>query len=146
MSAQEVCPNVFSYTSAMNACEKSGCWNVALELLQSMHLEHVSPNSFTYSSAISSCGKAQRWQHALALFEQVSIMRLVPDVVTYNATISASEKGGKWEVALHLLLDKVSRVLFFFFLFFCGFDALATEPWNGCLKPPQIWLSQHRTK
>eukprot|EP00439_Symbiodinium_sp_Y106_P084176 s2_g25.t1 len=107
MRAKRISPNVFSCTSAVNACEKCHCWTVALEIFGHMQLATVSPSLFTFTSTISTCGKGRRWQVALVLFGQIAGSSRL-DVVTQNAAISANEKGEQWDRALGLFSHVLS--------------------------------------
>ncbi|CAJ1369256.1 unnamed protein product [Effrenium voratum] len=91
--------NVFHYSAAVAACEKSSHWIAALQIFTDMSSAEVQPNVFTTSSAISACAGAAQWHRALALLAEAEAW----NAVVFGGALSACEKGGQWEVALALL-------------------------------------------
>ncbi|CAJ1458051.1 unnamed protein product [Effrenium voratum] len=133
LSADECC-----FSSAINSCRRSTCWQIALSLLQSMAV-HLRSDSVCYNCAIACChwqwayallgralgdGVADRlgfhsvinacrgeWRSALELFTAMKRWNIRRDEVSYNSSISTCEKGGQWIHSLTLLLSmNVSRV------------------------------------
>ena len=58
-------PNAYTYSSAMTACERGGCWEEALLLLGDMRTDRVVPNRVVYTAAIGACGSQGQWVQAL---------------------------------------------------------------------------------
>ena len=106
-SAQErygVEPNIYTYTSAISACEKGRQCDLALELLVEMKGRSIEPNVISYNAAISACGVGRRPERALELLAEMQESSTIqPDVISYNAAISACEKARRPEWALELL-------------------------------------------
>lgn len=94
--------NGFHYGAAINACEKCGEWDQALELLREMAHDRVEPNTITCSSAISACGKCGEWKKALELLNSLVHDRVESNTITFNAAINACAKSGEWAKALGL--------------------------------------------
>ena len=81
-------PNLYSYNSAIAACEQP---ERALELLSEMRSCGLKPDVIAYNSAISVCEKGLQPQRALELLSEMRDRGVEPDVITYNAAISACE-------------------------------------------------------
>eukprot|EP00439_Symbiodinium_sp_Y106_P024135 s722_g2.t4 len=94
--------NAISYSATINALEKGGQWQLAVNLLDSMCEANLPADVITYNTTISACEKGGQWQLAMHLFDGMCKANLPADVITYNATISACEKGGQWQMATHL--------------------------------------------
>jgi pentatricopeptide repeat protein len=109
MDKRRITPNVISYNAAISACEKSGQWEKALELLREMDNRIIKPKVISYCAAISACEKGCQWEKALELLREMDKRGIKPDVISYNAAISACQKGGQWEKALGLLREMGNR-------------------------------------
>ena len=100
-------PNVFTFGSLLNACNRARNSDKALKLLRSMEEEYgVSPNAIVYSSAISACARSEPPKPEVALKllkEVVEEKKLSMSVVGFNAAISACAQAGDWENAISLL-------------------------------------------
>ena len=97
-------PNIYTYTSAISACEKGRQCDLALELLAEMKGRAIEPNVISYNAAISACGVGRRPERALELLTEMQESSTIqPDVISYNAAISACEKARRPEWALELL-------------------------------------------
>ncbi|CAL1159497.1 unnamed protein product [Cladocopium goreaui] len=107
--------DIFSYNSAISACEKgsrlqeTSRWETSagsedgLELLDMMCLHQLQPDVFTFSSLISACEKTSSWPLALDLLCSMGRWAVRPNTVSFNACISAAGGGGAWQLALELL-------------------------------------------
>lgn len=96
-------PDVYSYTSVIDACAKAGELERALEVFEEMRRFGVSPSLVTFNTLISACGARGDWQRALSFVAQMAESGIVPDDVTLSVTIAACEAGGEWDkVALRL--------------------------------------------
>eukprot|EP00913_Durusdinium_trenchii_P001480 g1371.t1 len=93
MPSQKVAPDVFSFSTLMSVCEKTGHWELALSLLFAMPTKQVKPNNVSYNAAISACSKGTQWHRALHLLDAMMVSQLVPDTISANAAISACEEG-----------------------------------------------------
>ena len=100
-------PNVFTFGSLMNACNRARNADKAIEILRSMEEEHgVMPNAIVYSSAISACARSEPPKPELALKllkEVVEEKKLSMSVVGFNAAISACAQASDWKNAISLL-------------------------------------------
>jgi len=100
-------PNVFTFGSLLNACNRARNVDKAMELLRSMETDYgVSPNAIVYSSAISACARSEPPKPDLALKllkEVVEEKKLSMSVVGFNAAISACAQASDWENAISLL-------------------------------------------
>ena len=64
-------PDVITYSTAINACEKGQQPRQALELLNQMQHRRLMQDVITYSAAISACEWGQQPQQALQLLNQM---------------------------------------------------------------------------
>eukprot|EP00427_Karlodinium_veneficum_P030757 CAMPEP_0169193098 /NCGR_PEP_ID=MMETSP1016-20121227/5980_1 /TAXON_ID=342587 /ORGANISM="Karlodinium micrum, Strain CCMP2283" /LENGTH=846 /DNA_ID=CAMNT_0009269509 /DNA_START=7 /DNA_END=2543 /DNA_ORIENTATION=- len=106
-----VVPNAHCYSAAINACEKGGQWQRALELFHTMQSQNVKPTSITCTSVICACRSAGQWEAALTVLRQMGPMGVSPDVHTYSAIISACDKAGKWQEAIQLFDELLNSSL-----------------------------------
>ncbi|CAM9724914.1 unnamed protein product, partial [Ectocarpus sp. 4 AP-2014] len=104
-------PDVYSYTSVIDACAKSGERDCALKVLEDMRRAQVHPSLVTYNTLILACGagdsKTPRggsdWRRALSFVEEMVSSGVKPDVYTLTAAVAACEVGGEWgEAAAYL--------------------------------------------
>ena len=103
--------NVFHYSVAITASEKTGDWPLALHFLATMHEMSIEANEYSYSAAISALEKGGEWQLALWLLRQMCDHQLFPNEVTYGASITSCARGGNWIAALGLLVELLDRGL-----------------------------------
>jgi len=100
-------PNVFTFGSLMNACNRARNVDKAMETLRSMEKDHgVAPNAIVYSSVISACARSEppKPQLALKLLKEAVEEKKIPmSVVGFNAAISACAQASDWENAIALL-------------------------------------------
>ena len=92
-----------AYTNAIRACEATGSWEVALQLVEQMEAScslGMSSNVST-SCLLSVVAQASAWQIALLLLDEKS--GLSADVVACSAALHACGKAGQWPWALELL-------------------------------------------
>ncbi|CAM9935348.1 unnamed protein product [Ectocarpus fasciculatus] len=103
-------PDVYSYTSVIDACAKSGELDRALEVLEDMRRAQVGPSLVTYNTLILACGSGadsrrggSDWRRALSFLEEMVGSGVKPDVYTLTAAVAACEAGGEWgEAAAYL--------------------------------------------
>jgi pentatricopeptide repeat domain-containing protein 1 len=102
-------PDVYSYTSAMNACvvAKPPQWSTALELMEKMKRVGIQPNVVTYCTAMKACQKGGQWEQALAFIPLMRKEGVAPNSHVYTVALNAcaSNKAGRWEEALQLLSE-----------------------------------------
>lgn len=94
--------NVVAYSAAVSACEASGCWPQALQLLCAMLLERVAPNVVTLSACVSALEKGREWRRALALLRAMEGHQVRPNGHSYNAAVTACERSSKLSMAMEL--------------------------------------------
>lgn len=107
-------PDVYSYTSVIDACSKSGKLGRALEVLEDMRRARVSPSLVTFNTLILRCGagsggSGQRgegdWRRALSFLEEMVKGGVRPDAYTLTVAVAACEAGGEWEKAAIFLKE-----------------------------------------
>lgn len=94
-----------SYNSAISACEKASCWQLALSLQVALG---SASDVISFSAAISACENAQKWQQAIGLFSELQTQRVETNLILCNAVLSACEKAGEWQHVL-LLFSEVKE-------------------------------------
>ena len=57
MRARGVERTGITYSSLLQACEKAGRWQLALELYQEMHRDVIKPSAAVYNALIGVCGQ-----------------------------------------------------------------------------------------
>ena len=75
-------PNVITYSTVINACDKGSCWFVALFILETMQKRVVLPNVVTFSSAISGCAEGGRWDIAIFLLIAMAAWRVDRNIIS----------------------------------------------------------------
>ena len=100
-------PDVVSYSAVISACEKSGLWVEAWDLLWRMRAKHVQPNAISFSAVISAFEKGGQGQLALHVLRMMQACSERPNVISYGAAISACEKAASWTQAQALLDEMV---------------------------------------
>lgn len=113
-------PNVFSYTSVIDACGKSGELGRALEVLEDMRRASVSPNLVTFNTLIlrfgdpggggsgqqgGEVGGGGDWRRALSFLEEMVRGGIRPDAYTLTVAVAACDAGGEWDKAAVLLKE-----------------------------------------
>lgn len=108
-------PDVYSYTSVIDACAKSGGQlERALEVFEDMRRADVEPSLVTFNTLILACGGGRGgngggrpgrgdWRRALSIVEEIIKSGVKPDVYTLNVAVTACEAGGEWEEAAAVL-------------------------------------------
>lgn len=88
-------PDVYSYTSVIDACAKSGQLERALEVFEGMRRARVSPGLVTFNALISACGTGGgKWQRALKFVGEMVDSGVTPDAFTFTVVLAACEAGG----------------------------------------------------
>ncbi|CAM9800577.1 unnamed protein product, partial [Ectocarpus sp. 12 AP-2014] len=103
-------PDVFSFSSAMSACDRAGEWQRALEVMDLMLQHEVEPSIVSYGTAISACARGEgRWQQALSLLADIPSRGLEANAHAYGSAIRACVVGGQHRRALELLEEMLER-------------------------------------
>ena len=84
---------MISNSAAINACEKGGEWEKALELQDEMQQRRLEPDVISFNAAVSACEKVGQWEIALQLLNEMQQRRLEPDMVSYITAISVRKMG-----------------------------------------------------
>ncbi|CAE8713393.1 unnamed protein product [Polarella glacialis] len=134
MLANNVAVNVFHCNSVISACEKTGQWQPALNLLRGMHENKVLPDVISFNERMSMAdgtepfdsdtvqqagskrSQLQRRHQCLAEWGPVASVHAAADQhaedVSFNAAISACEVQSKWQcLQLRNQLRRVHQLL-----------------------------------
>jgi pentatricopeptide repeat protein len=118
-------PNVYIYTTMIDAYSKSGNLQKAIEVFDSMKKDGIKPNVFTYTTMIDAFVKSGRIKKAIEVFDSMKKDEVKPDVNTYTTIIDAYAKSGNIEKAIEYFTimkrDEIRpRVTIFESLFKCA--------------------------
>ncbi|CAL1135617.1 unnamed protein product [Cladocopium goreaui] len=103
MQRQRVAPDIVSYNSLINICDREHQWSQSLQLLALMRRRYLAPNLVSFGSAISACAKGAQWPRSLILMEQLRRQCLQPNFVVLSACMDACASGRQWIHALRLM-------------------------------------------
>lgn len=105
-------PDVYSYTSVIDACAKSGQLERALEVLEGMRRARVTPGLVTFNALISACGTGGgKWRRALEFVVEMVDSGVKPDAFTLTLALAACEAGGgEWDRVSLCLRDMRGKV------------------------------------
>ncbi|CAK9082123.1 Pentatricopeptide repeat-containing protein At2g31400, partial [Durusdinium trenchii] len=94
--------DVISYSSGINACQKSSSWQHGLFLLQDANGRQLHLNVVSYSAALSTSGPSA-WHMVLGLLRRSGNFRLQLNEVSYNGAAGSLSNSSKWLYAFRLL-------------------------------------------
>mmetsp|Transcript_75521 Transcript_75521/g.233637 ORF Transcript_75521/g.233637 Transcript_75521/m.233637 type:complete len:246 (-) Transcript_75521:145-882(-) len=103
MRDRAVAPNVVTYSTAINACEKGGRLAMVRQVFTEMSQLDVVPDVVTFSALIGACEQSLLWELALHVLSEKQVRRVMPDEQACSAAISACEKCRQWQAALSLM-------------------------------------------
>ena len=111
-SARLAPPDVYSYTSVIDACAKAGQLERALEVSEGMRRARVSPGLVTFNALISACGTGGgKWRRALEFVGEMVDSGVTPDAFTFTLVLAACEAGGgEWDQVSLRLREMRGRV------------------------------------
>jgi pentatricopeptide repeat protein len=62
-----------TYASVISACERSGRFEQALELLEEMQAAGIQPNGYIFTALINACEQVGEWEKAIELFKLMTV-------------------------------------------------------------------------
>lgn len=92
-------PNLPTYASAVQACERASQWAWVLRLLSQVRCPEFRATTIFVSSLASACVRHAAWAAALAVLDRAPER----DTVVCNITIAACSKGELWAEALQMM-------------------------------------------
>ncbi|OLQ00523.1 Pentatricopeptide repeat-containing protein, chloroplastic [Symbiodinium microadriaticum] len=98
-----------AYKAAISACEKSGGWDAALGLSQSVALRSISGDIVTIGAAMSGCQASGDWHWAVDLLKHSAALSLRLNRVVLNTAIAASQ--GQWQLSAGLMCEMAAGFL-----------------------------------
>eukprot|EP00434_Breviolum_minutum_P042105 symbB.v1.2.037462.t1/scaffold5542.1/size26012/1 len=93
--------NIATVSSAIDTCERSCQWQLALWLLRSPQLP--SPTAVTYSSVMMACSQGSQWTFTSELLNEMSEAVVRIDVVAFGSTLAVFELMKAWRSSLEIL-------------------------------------------
>lgn len=96
MQVDSIPRDIVTYNTVISACGKSGDWQKAVELFESMESEGgIAPSTISFNAALGACSTGEQWERVMALHEDM-LRRGVPcDPITYGTLSVACEKLGR---------------------------------------------------
>ena len=91
------------YKHGLRACDLSGQWRRALNLLKMMREHGIVPDILCYGNVMNACARDGRSQTVLQLHAQMRSEGLQPNAFCYNAAIGAAARAKKWRSAIELM-------------------------------------------
>jgi len=103
MAVQGVAGNAFTYTSAIDACERAGLVGETERLLREMKERGVAPTVVTYNTIIARrAEQADTWTEALDWLAKLEASGVQPLRSSYAAALNACERAEEWELVVEL--------------------------------------------
>jgi len=103
MREEGVEPDVFSYTLAIDACERAKQWEAVVQVVDDARRKAT---VIMLSRKMSALTKLKRWREALEVFDyNIKGRGLQPDSITYTHALTACTQGGMVEEALGFLRE-----------------------------------------
>jgi len=93
-------PDVFTYSTIINACAKRGDIQRVMNFLNEMIESGAVPNVITYNSALDGCSKAKDCVNAEKLISDMESRGIKPNVITWNRIIDTFGKANRLDVAI----------------------------------------------
>jgi pentatricopeptide repeat protein len=93
------------YKHALRACDVSGEWRRALNILRMMREAGLAPDTLVYGNVMNACARDGRVQTVLQLLAQMRTEGLQPNAFCYNAAIGAASRAKRWLQAIDLMDD-----------------------------------------
>lgn len=109
MLAEGCHPNLVTYNTLIDVYGKTGAWQEAIRVLDTLAAAGIQPEVRTYNTVIIACNQSSRAQEALAVYERMLAAGAQPTATTYTALISAYGKAGQLDAALQIFQDMVRR-------------------------------------
>eukprot|EP00439_Symbiodinium_sp_Y106_P008097 s56_g1.t1 len=104
MPRRKVPPNLFSYSSAVNACGTSLEWQTALCVMESSP-----PGRVSFGAAVAACAGAAAWAPAMSLLRGMAAAELTPGAVEAGSRVGtaafAVRSACGRDAAIHFLSD-----------------------------------------
>ena len=103
MAEKGVAGNAFTYTSAIDACERARLVGETDRLLKEMKERGVAPTVVTYNTIIARrAERADTWHEALDWLAKLEASGIQPLRSSYAAALNACERAEEWELVVEL--------------------------------------------
>ena len=93
------------YKHVLRACDLSGEWRRALNILKMMKENGLPSDTLVYGNVMNACARDGRAQTVLQLLAQMRSEGLQPNSFCYNAAIGAASRAKRWRQAIDLMDD-----------------------------------------
>lgn len=100
-------PNIVTYNSLLDACQKAGDLDAALEAKQQLDMSGLCPDARTYTTLISTVGRkastasgAKDPSMAFTFLSEMVLLNVRPNGMTYSALIDTCDRCGRTDMAL----------------------------------------------
>jgi pentatricopeptide repeat protein len=95
-------PNMYTYSTMIDAFAKNGQIEKAIEVFDSIMKDGVRPDVFVYTSMIDAFAKNGQIEKAIEVFDSIMKDGVRPDVFVYTSMIDAFAKNGQIEKAIEV--------------------------------------------
>ena len=99
----DVPPDESCFKHALRACDRSGSWSRALDMLEAMREAGYTPDVLTYANVMSACARNGRAQTVLRLLADMRAEGLQPNAFCYNAAINACARARRWRQGISIM-------------------------------------------
>jgi pentatricopeptide repeat protein len=99
-------PDAITFASLLNACDRAGVCEKAVELIEKMHSLGIAGPPGMYNTVIASC--SSHWEHALRVFLSMQCAGVDVSSQTVNLLLAALCAGGQRDHALWLLRETIN--------------------------------------
>lgn len=101
---------VYAYSALISAYAKSGLFDEAIKVFNTMKDSALVPNLVTYNALINACGKGGgNYRTSLEIFYEMGRNGVQPDRITYNSLLAVCSVAGLWEKAEALFVEMEKR-------------------------------------
>ncbi|KAK9040790.1 hypothetical protein V6N11_015930 [Hibiscus sabdariffa] len=101
---------VYAFSALISAFGRSGHWDEAIKVFNSMKNYKLKPNLVTYNAVIDACAKGgAEFKRVVEIFDEMLRSGVHPDRITFNSLLAVCGKGGLWETARNLFSEMVNR-------------------------------------
>ena len=81
------------FSAAITACERSGQWTIAKQLLEEMCTAGLEPDVIVYNAVLSAFAKGGQYERAIFLLDEMRGRGLKPDSISYSCCLLGKFSG-----------------------------------------------------
>ncbi|CAK9117750.1 unnamed protein product [Durusdinium trenchii] len=108
VQGSKITPNLISFNTVLAACEKSGRWISAQQVLRQMNENALPPDRRSWTSLVACFSRGSKWMEAHGTIQELRQMRLQQDMMIIGAAASAYQRGHQWLFAMEVFSQVLS--------------------------------------